>query len=54
MNDSAPTGLAWIDGAITPLADARIPITDHGLLYGDGLFEGSASSAAASSGSTIT
>ena len=23
-----------------PLAEARIPITDHGLLYGDGIFEG--------------
>ena len=31
---------AWLDGALLPLAEARIPITDHGLLYGDGVFEG--------------
>lgn len=30
----------WIDGGIVPLDEARIPITDHGLLYGDGIFEG--------------
>lgn len=31
--------LAWIDGAIVPLADARIPITDRGFLWGDHVFE---------------
>ncbi len=30
----------WIDGAIVPVSEARVPVTDHGLLYGDGLFEG--------------
>jgi branched-chain amino acid aminotransferase len=30
----------WIDGQILDAADARIPVTDHGLLYGDGVFEG--------------
>jgi len=30
----------WIDGRIVEGADARIPVTDHGLLYGDGVFEG--------------
>jgi branched-chain amino acid aminotransferase len=30
----------WIDGEILDAADARIPVTDHGLLYGDGVFEG--------------
>jgi branched-chain amino acid aminotransferase len=30
----------WIDGAIVDGAEARIPVTDHGLLYGDGIFEG--------------
>jgi len=30
----------WIDGAIGPAHAARIPVLDHGLLYGDGLFEG--------------
>lgn len=30
----------WIEGEIVDGADARIPVTDHGLLYGDGVFEG--------------
>ena len=30
----------WIDGRVVDGAEARIPVTDHGLLYGDGLFEG--------------
>jgi branched-chain amino acid aminotransferase len=31
--------LASIDGAISPAAEARIPVTDEGLLRGDGAFE---------------
>ena len=30
----------WIDGAVVDAAQARIPVTDHGFLYGDGVFEG--------------
>lgn len=30
----------WIDGEIVEGDEARIPVTDHGLLYGDGIFEG--------------
>ncbi len=30
----------WIDGRIVDGAQATIPVTDHGLLYGDGIFEG--------------
>ena len=30
----------WIDGAIVEGGQARIPVTDHGFLYGDGIFEG--------------
>ena len=30
----------WIDGAIVDGPDAKIPVTDPGLLYGDGVFEG--------------
>ena len=30
----------WIDGRVVDGAQARIPVTDHGLLYGDGIFEG--------------
>jgi branched-chain amino acid aminotransferase len=31
--------LASVDGAITPTAEARIPVADDGLLRGDGVFE---------------
>ncbi len=30
----------WIDGHVLNGPEARIPVTDHGLLYGDGVFEG--------------
>jgi branched-chain amino acid aminotransferase len=30
----------WIDGSIVDGKDARLSVTDHGLLYGDGVFEG--------------
>ncbi len=30
----------WIDGRIVDGAEARVPVTDHGFLYGDGVFEG--------------
>lgn len=32
--------LCWLDGHILPATQARIPVLDHGLLYGDGVFEG--------------
>src|SRR2546423_11090997 len=31
--------LACLDGAVLPVAEARIPVTDEGLLRGDGVFE---------------
>jgi branched-chain amino acid aminotransferase len=37
---SAPTPKVWLDGEVMEAPDARIPVTDHGLLYGDGVFEG--------------
>lgn len=30
----------WLNGRIVPAEQACIPLTDHGLLYGDGVFEG--------------
>ncbi len=33
-------GVCWLDGEILPLNQAHIPVLDHGLLYGDGVFEG--------------
>ena len=32
--------VAYVDGEWTETADARISVLDHGLLYGDGVFEG--------------
>jgi len=33
-------GICWINDKIVALKDARISVMDHGLLYGDGIFEG--------------
>ncbi len=30
----------WLDGRLVEGRDAAIPVTDHGFLYGDGVFEG--------------
>ena len=30
----------WIEGKVVDGSEARVPVTDHGLLYGDGVFEG--------------
>jgi branched-chain amino acid aminotransferase len=32
--------LAWVNGTWGSAADARVGVLDHGLLYGDGVFEG--------------
>src|SRR3989442_11166516 len=32
--------LIWIDGQYSDKANARVSVFDHGLLYGDGIFEG--------------
>lgn len=37
MNNNA---LCWIDGSIVPADQASVSVFDHGLLYGDGIFEG--------------
>jgi branched-chain amino acid aminotransferase len=37
MNKNA---LCWIDQVIKPAAEATVSVFDHGLLYGDGIFEG--------------
>ncbi len=30
----------WLDGEVLDRSQARVPVLDHGLLYGDGVFEG--------------
>lgn len=37
---SEQTAICWIDGEIVPAHRAKISVLDHGLLYGDGIFEG--------------
>jgi branched-chain amino acid aminotransferase len=32
--------ICWINGDLVPAHEARVSIFDHGLLYGDGVFEG--------------
>ncbi len=32
--------IAWVEGKIVPAREARVPVLDHGFLYGDGIFEG--------------
>ncbi len=38
--DPDPHLKIWLDGRIIPVGEARISVFDHGLLYGDGVFEG--------------
>lgn len=33
-------GVCWIDGEVKPASEAMVSVYDHGLLYGDGIFEG--------------
>ncbi|MDD2760334.1 MAG: branched-chain-amino-acid transaminase [Methylomonas sp.] len=32
--------ITWLNGQLLPTSQALIPVNDHGLLYGDGVFEG--------------
>ncbi|MDP0489791.1 MAG: branched-chain-amino-acid transaminase [Verrucomicrobiota bacterium JB023] len=32
--------IVWLDGKLVPESEAKISVFDHGLLYGDGIFEG--------------
>lgn len=34
------TPLCWLNGVVSPASEAKIPVLDHGVLYGDGVFEG--------------
>jgi branched-chain amino acid aminotransferase len=36
----SPDLKVWLDGGLVPLAEAKISVFDHCLLYGDGVFEG--------------
>lgn len=34
------SGQVWLDGQLVPIGQANISVMDHGVLYGDGVFEG--------------
>ena len=34
------TGQVWMNGHLVPMEEAAVSVLDHGLLYGDGCFEG--------------
>ena len=37
---AAPAKQVWVNGRLVPAAEATVSVFDHGLLYGDGVFEG--------------
>lgn len=39
MNASSNDGWCWLNGEVGPTGEAMIPVTDHGLTVGDGIFE---------------
>ncbi|HTH62376.1 MAG TPA: D-amino acid aminotransferase [Paraburkholderia sp.] len=34
-----PDAIVWLNGEMTPLAEARIPVLDRGFIFGDGIYE---------------
>jgi branched-chain amino acid aminotransferase len=40
INEKQTEKKIWIDEGLVDVADAKISVFDHGLLYGDGVFEG--------------
>lgn len=36
---AAADEIVWLNGELTPLADARIPVLDRGFIFGDGIYE---------------
>ena len=39
MSSQPPTGVVSVDGVITSIADGRVPVMDHGFLFGDSIYE---------------
>lgn len=37
--DTAPEPVVWLNGEMTPLAEARVPVLDRGFIFGDGIYE---------------
>ncbi len=37
--DATPEPIVWLNGALTPLSEARVPVLDRGFIFGDGIYE---------------
>jgi D-alanine transaminase len=37
--EPAPELLVWLNGELTPLSEARVPVLDRGFIFGDGIYE---------------
>jgi D-alanine transaminase len=37
--EAAPEPVVWLNGALTPLSEARVPVLDRGFIFGDGIYE---------------
>ncbi|MBB3256185.1 D-alanine transaminase [Paraburkholderia bannensis] len=35
----SPEPLVWLNGELTPLSEARVPVLDRGFIFGDGIYE---------------
>jgi D-alanine transaminase len=39
LGDLVPEPLVWLNGELTPLSEARVPVLDRGFIFGDGIYE---------------
>ena len=39
ITDALPETLCYLDGAFTPLRDAKVSVLDRGFIFGDGVYE---------------
>jgi len=37
--EGVPEPIVWLNGALTPLSGARVPVLDRGFIFGDGIYE---------------
>jgi D-alanine transaminase len=37
--EAAPEPIVWLNGTLTPLSEARVPVLDRGFIFGDGIYE---------------
>lgn len=39
MSEAAIEPIVWLNGELTPLSEARVPVLDRGFIFGDGIYE---------------